>query len=237
MKLKLLVGAIAATTLIGCNKEATAEKEVKLESLEQRASYLVGLNLANQFKSDDFRVDVAALAQAIEDIQAGKEPRLSQDEITSTLTAMQDKQKAKQAKIAEERAAKAEGNKEAGKAFLAENAKQEGVVTLESGLQYKVIAEGAGEKPSLEKPVQVHYRGTLIDGTEFDSSIARGQPAEFMLTQVIPGWTEGLQLMKEGAKWQLFIPSDLAYGAGGSGKITPHSTLVFEVELLKSAVN
>jgi FKBP-type peptidyl-prolyl cis-trans isomerase FklB len=125
-------------------------------------------------------------------------------------------------------------NKAAGEKFLAENKTKEGVITTESGLQYKVIKEGKGEIPTKESTVKVHYKGTLIDGTLFDSSIKRGQPATFGVNQVIPGWVEALQLMPEGAKWKLFIPSDLGYGAHGAGEmIPPHSTLIFEVELLK----
>ena len=132
--------------------------------------------------------------------------------------------------------AKAEGEKnlKAGEAFLAENGKKEGVVTLPSGLQYKVIAAGAGKKPTAKDTVSVHYRGTLIDGKEFDSSIGRGEPATFPVSGVIPGWTEALQLMQEGAKWQVFVPAKLAYGERGAGPmIGPNSTLIFDVELIK----
>ena len=134
-------------------------------------------------------------------------------------------------KLAEEAYAQ---NKTAGEAFLAENAKKEGVNTLPSGLQYEVIAEGNGKKPSATDRVQCHYEGTLIDGTVFDSSIKRGEPAVFGVNQVIPGWVEALQLMSEGAKWRLYIPSDLGYGAHGAGEmIPPHSTLIFDVELIE----
>lgn len=130
--------------------------------------------------------------------------------------------------------AHAQAGREKGEAFLAENAKKDGVKSLPSGLQYKVIKEGAGKQPEKTDTVSVHYKGTLIDGTEFDSSYKRGEPAEFGVTQVIKGWTEALQLMKEGAKWQVFIPWQLAYGERGrGGLIGPHEALVFEVELLK----
>ncbi len=120
---------------------------------------------------------------------------------------------------------------------MAANAKKDGVKTTASGLQYKVITEGSGEKPTLQDSVSAHYRGTLIDGTEFDSSYARGKPATFGVTHVIPGWTEALQMMPEGSKWEIYIPSDLAYGPGGSGaKIGPNATLIFEIELLKAKV-
>jgi FKBP-type peptidyl-prolyl cis-trans isomerase len=132
----------------------------------------------------------------------------------------------------------AETNIKEGEAFLAENAKKEGVVVLESGLQYKILTAGTGAIPTPENTVEVHYKGTLLDGTEFDSSFKRGVPAQFGVTQVIPGWVEALQLMKEGAKWELYVPADLAYGPGGTGGlIGPNQTLIFEVELLKASVD
>ena len=135
------------------------------------------------------------------------------------------------------RAAQAEANQAEGEAFLTANAAKEGVVSLDSGLQYKVLVEGTGDTPQSSDTVSVHYRGTLLDGTEFDSSHSRGKPASFPVTGVISGWTEALQLMKEGAKWELYIPASLAYGArGSSGVIGPNATLIFEVELLSSSV-
>lgn len=239
-KRPLLVAlAISATVLLGCNEKTadgdSAGESVELSTLDQRLSYVIGLDMANRFKQDEIAIDTRALTQALVDSQAGEEPRLSEEEIRKTLQSFQEKQ---QAKRNEALAVVAEANKKEGEAFLAENGKKEGVVTLPSGLQYKVISAGEGPKPTISDTVSVHYRGTLIDGTEFDSSYKRGEPVSFPVTGVIAGWTEALQLMGEGAKWEIYIPSDLAYGPGGtSGPIGPNSTLVFEVELLKASVN
>jgi FKBP-type peptidyl-prolyl cis-trans isomerase FklB len=155
---------------------------------------------------------------------------MSQEEIRATLTSLQQRLVAARQKELKEKAAK---NTEEGKKFLAENQKKAGVKTLPSGLQYKVLTEGAGKTPKAEDTVTVNYKGTLIDGTEFDSSYKRGQPATFQVKGVIKGWTEALQLMKEGSKWHLFIPPELAYGERGAGRdIGPNATLIFEVELL-----
>ena len=160
----------------------------------------------------------------------GAEARLTDEEINAEMVAFQGKLEAEREA---EQAVVADGNAEAGAAFLAENAQREGVVVTESGLQYEVVTAGEGQSPSPEDQVEVHYRGTLIDGTVFDSSYDRGQTVTFGVTQVIPGWTEALQLMKEGAKYNLYIPSELAYGAGGAGQVIgPNSTLIFEVELI-----
>jgi len=155
---------------------------------------------------------------------------MTEQEIQETLKTFQQEMAAKQAEKTKQLA---EINKKEGEAFLAENKKKEGVKTLPSGLQYKILTEGSGKTPKETDTVTTHYRGTLIDGTEFDSSFKRGQPASFTVNGVIKGWTEALQLMKEGSKWQLFIPSDLAYGdRGAGGQIGPHATLIFEVELI-----
>ena len=179
-------------------------------------------------------VDVTAFSAGVEDALSDAEPRLAQDDVIAVLESFQQEQIAEREA---ENSALADKNKAEGDAFLAENGKKEGVVTLESGLQYKIIEEGEGPSPGAEDTVEVHYTGTLIDGTEFDSSHRRGVPATFGVNQVIPGWTEALQLMKEGAKWQLVIPPGLAYGPGGTGgPIGPNQTLIFEVELLKAKV-
>ena len=188
-------------------------------------SYAIGLGIGQNLLSMGAQgINVEDFAQAISDVLNRKETAISHNEARDIVN-----------KYFEELEAKMNAeNIEKGKAFLAENAKKEGVVTVPSGLQYQVIKEGNGKKPSATDRVKCHYEGTLIDGTLFDSSIKRGQPAVFGLNQVIKGWTEGLQLMSEGAKWKLFIPSQLGYGAQQAGEmIPPHSTLVFEVELIE----
>jgi FKBP-type peptidyl-prolyl cis-trans isomerase len=203
---------------------------VVLETTEQRVGYGMGVGLGARLKQETFTIDVDAFNQGVKDGLAG-EQKMTQEEITTELQAFQKQQmESKHAamnKVGDE-------NKAKGAAFLAENGAKEGVVTLESGLQYKVITEGAGEKPTDKDTVEVNYAGTLLDGTEFDSSYKRGQTVSFPVTGVIPGWTEALQLMPVGSKWQLFIPSDLAYGPGGTGggPIGPNATLIFDVELV-----
>ncbi len=188
-------------------------------------SYSLGLMLAKNLQSQGFtELDEASLNAAIHDVLAGNEPKLSMEEANGFI----------QAYMSKKQEAQFEEAIKAGEAFLAENAKREEVTVLPSGLQYEVLAEGDGPKPTASSKVTVHYHGTLTDGTVFDSSVERGQPATFGVNQVIKGWTEALQLMPQGAKWKLFIPSDLAYGSRGAGpKIGPYSTLVFEVELLE----
>jgi FKBP-type peptidyl-prolyl cis-trans isomerase FklB len=176
----------------------------------------------------DLNLDV--YTSALRDALAGKEGQMSSEEMRSTVMGLRQRVAAAQQKSLKEQGDK---NLAEGKAFLAENAKKEGVKTLPSGLQYKVLSEGNGKTPAKSDTVTVHYRGTFLNGTEFDSSIARGQPATFPVNGVIPGWTEALQLMKEGAKWQLFIPPELAYGERGMPpRIPPQTTLIFEVELI-----
>jgi FKBP-type peptidyl-prolyl cis-trans isomerase FklB len=161
---------------------------------------------------------------------SGGKPLLTEQEVQETVATFQKEMMAKQEELAKKLGEK---NKEEGEAFLAENKKKEGVKVLPSGLQYKVVKAGTGGKPKLTDTVTTHYRGTLIDGTEFDSSYRRGQPVSFPVAGVIPGWTEALQLMEEGSKWQLFIPPNLAYGERGAGRdIGPNATLIFEIELI-----
>lgn len=188
-------------------------------------SYAIGLGIGQNLLSMGAQgINVNDFAQAIKDVLDGKETAISHNEAREIVN-----------KYFEELEAKMNAaNIEKGKSFLEENAKRPEVVTLPSGLQYEIIKEGNGKKPEATDRVKCHYEGTLIDGTLFDSSIKRGQPATFGVSQVIPGWVEALQLMPEGAKWKLYIPSELAYGAQGAGEmIPPHSALVFEVELLK----
>jgi FKBP-type peptidyl-prolyl cis-trans isomerase FklB len=223
--------AVAATVFLinGCSgKEQTV---AKMESLQDKVSYGIGLRIGKDFKSQQVELNPDLLMKGIEDGLAGTEPLLSDEQIRETMVAFQQEMMEREKTRLEEASVK---NAEEGKKFLEENAKKEGVVTLPSGLQYKVITEGSGKQPSAEDTVKVHYRGTLVDGTEFDSSYSRNEPAEFPVGGVIPGWTEALQLMKEGSKWQLVLPPELAYGERGAGpRIGPNATLVFEVELLE----
>lgn len=204
--------------------------DTTLKTEEDRLSYSLGLIMGQRLTQDFEQLNVDAMAQAIKDLYAGGELKMTEAEVQETMQAFQQRmmleQQEAQAKAAEE-------NLKAGQAFLAENGKKKGVVTTESGLQYQVLTAGNGDKPKLTDQVQVHYEGKLLSGEVFDSSYQRGEPVTFGLNQVIAGWQEGLQLMSVGSKWKIFIPSDLAYGPGGTGgPIGPNETLVFEVELL-----
>jgi FKBP-type peptidyl-prolyl cis-trans isomerase FklB len=206
---------------------AVAKEQPNLDTLQKKISYAVGRNIGDSLKKSGLEIDIDIFTAAVAETQAGSPDRMTDSEKMEVSATMQKQQTEHAAKITNE-------NKSKGQAFLAENAKQEGVTVLPSGLQYKVITAGTGKMPSSTESVTVHYRGTLIDGTEFDSSYKRGQPATFPVNGVIKGWTEALQLMHEGAKWQLFIPSNLAYGERGAGaNIGPHATLIFDVELIK----
>jgi FKBP-type peptidyl-prolyl cis-trans isomerase FklB len=211
---------------------ALAGEKVELKTPKDKISYAIGLDVGNGLKKNEIDVDADIVARAIKDILAGNKPLMTDDEVKTTITGLQ---KDLQEKQQERMKALGDKNKKDGEAFLAKNKTKEGVKTLPSGLQYKVITEGKGKTtPKASDTVTVQYRGTLIDGTEFDSSYKRGQPATFPVSGVIKGWTEALQLMKEGSKWQLVIPSDLAYGASGTqgGPIGPNAVLIFEVELV-----
>jgi len=225
-----LVSGIALATLMlaACGADKKAE-EPKLDTLEAKMSYIFGANMASQFKQEGITLDPAALSLAVVDIQSGKESRIGQEDMQQVMQEFQAQAQAKQEEKMKEAGA---ANQQKSDAFLTANSTKEGVQVTESGLQYKVVTAGEGAKPTTEDSVTVHYKGTLIDGTEFDSSYTRGEPVTFPVTGVIPGWTEALQLMSKGAKYELYIPSDLAYGAGGTGPIGPNSALVFEVELL-----
>ncbi len=190
-----------------------------------KLSYALGLTLGNSLKNGGFAsLNYDEFTAGVRDLIEDKDLKMSQEEAKTILDAYFD---ALQNKMNEE-------NIEAGKAFFAENGKRKGVVTTESGLQYEVIKEGDGKIPTASDSVTVHYHGTLLNGEVFDSSVVRGEPATFGVTQVIPGWVEALQLMPTGSKWKLFIPSDLAYGArGASAQIGPHTSLIFEVELIE----
>jgi FKBP-type peptidyl-prolyl cis-trans isomerase FklB len=220
MKLRVIV-ALGILFLVS---QVNAEEKLLLKNQKEKVSYIIGMDIGGNLKRQSVDVDPNILAKGVQDALSGAKPSLSNEEIQETMVAFQKEMMAKQ--------------KERGEAFLAENKKKEGVKTLPSGLQYKVIKAGTGKKPKLNENVTVHYRGTLIDGAEFDSSYRRGQPASFPVSGVIPGWTEALQLMEEGAKWQLFVPSNLAYGERGTGGIIgPNATLIFEIELISVQEN
>ena len=225
---RLSVAAMLAT-LIGCGG-ASQEQEVTLESTDARLSYGVGLRMGQRMAADGMTVDVAAYAAGLEDAMNGAEAKLTDEEINTEMSAFQER---RQAEAEAERLAQAQTNLEEGKAYMAEMSTGEGVQTTDSGLQYIVMEPGEGDNPVAADSVEVHYEGRLVDGTVFDSSFERGQTVTFGLTQVIPGWTEGLQLMKPGAKYKFIIPPELGYGEGGAGQmIGPNATLLFDVELI-----
>jgi FKBP-type peptidyl-prolyl cis-trans isomerase len=205
-----------------------ATKPLVLATEKDKQSYAIGLSVGKGLHRDAIDVEPKFMLQGIEDALAGGKVLLTDDQIKTVMTDLQTQVRQKQE---EKRLAAAESNKKDGAAFLGANASKEGVVTLPSGLQYKVLVAGTGPKPTATDSVVCNYRGTLLDGTEFDSSYKRG-PATFPVSGVIKGWTEALQLMPTGSKWQLFIPSDLAYGERGREPIGPNSTLIFELELL-----
>ena len=207
---------------------ASAQDKPDLTNPKQKTSYAVGVDIATSLKRQGVDLDEKALTAGISDGLAGK-PALTDEQQKA---ALMDLGKSLQAKAEEKQKAAAEKNLKAGEDFLAANAKKDGVKTTASGLQYKVIKSGTGATPKATDTVKVQYQGTLIDGTVFDSSVQRGQPVTFPIRGVIPGWTEALQMMKVGDKWQLFIPAKLAYGEEGPGPIGPNSVLIFEVELL-----
>lgn len=219
----LIVIAIALPSLAADTSELKTEKE--------KVSYSIGFSLGSNFKRQSVDVDIEQLIRGMNDAINNRAAILSAKEQRDVMTAYQKKQNDKMASKQGKTAAK---NKKAGNQFLSENKRKPGVVTLKSGLQYKVIVEGKGPKPAASDTVETHYRGTLIDGTEFDSSYRRGEPASFPVMGVIKGWTEALQLMNVGSKWELYIPADLAYGdRGAGGQIGPGATLIFEIELLR----
>lgn len=221
--MKVLIAPILAigVTLAGYAAESTTE----LKEQKDKVSYALGMNMGVNLKRQNVEVNPDLVLQGLKDALSGEKQLLNDEQMRETFRQLNQEVMARNQKQREEQQNK---NKAAGESFLAENVKKEGVVKLPSGLQYKVISEGSGASPKATDRVAVKYRGTLINGTEFD----KNDNATFQVNQVIKGWTEALQLMKKGAKWQLFIPSDLAYGPQGSGKIEPNSTLLFDVELI-----
>ncbi len=217
-----IVAFVSAALLAGCN----AEKEVVLESNVDKMSYGIGMSMARSVKGQPIEINTAAMLSGLKDVLDDKPAKLEEEVIREAFAAVREEQMAKQ-KV------EAEGAVKLGSDYLVENAKKEGVKSTESGLQYEVLNSGKGDSPAATDTVEVHYHGTLIDGSVFDSSVDRGTPAKFPVNRVISGWTEALQLMKVGDKWRLHIPAELAYGAQSpSPKIPANSALVFEVELL-----
>lgn len=221
---------IAAATLLAVPFALHAQDApVQLKDNKDKVSYSIGTDIASTLKKQEIEINPEAFFQGIRDGLSGNKPVLAPEEMQAVMQAFQQEMMAKMAK---KRQDTANANKAASEKFLAENKTKEGVKTTASGLEYKVISEGKGEKPKATDTVSVHYRGTTIDGKEFDSSYKRNEPAEFPLNGVIPGWTEGVQLMTVGSKYQFFIPSTLAYGEQAPPEIGPNQALIFEVELL-----
>jgi len=227
--MRTLWAAVLAVGLIGC--QTTDEKNVKLETQKDKVSYSIGLNIGKNMTRDSIAINPDIFLRGVLDAAADSAHRLMTDkEMQETMMAFQQEMQKKQMEQAH---AAGEKNRLEGEAFLSENAKKPGVVTLPSGLQYRILVEGKGKKPNAAATVRTHYTGKLLNGTEFDSSIKRGEPAVLPVGGVPKGWAEALVLMPEGSKWELFIPSSLAYGeAGAGGVIPPNATLIMEVELI-----
>ncbi len=222
---------IAGLALAGCQASGPSAANASLESDDEMISYAFGHQIANQLSVWESHLDMSALLAGLEDGLAELDSRIDDDVLQEARARVGALVQEEQARLTAETAAE---NLEEGPAFLAENAQKEGVVTLDSGLQYEIITEGDGPRPTLEDQISVHYKGTLMDGTEFDSSYQRGQPATFAVTGVIAGFTEALMIMGVGSRYRFFIPSDLAYGeAGRGGPIGPNTLLIFELELLE----
>jgi FKBP-type peptidyl-prolyl cis-trans isomerase FklB len=224
--------AVLAFSFLACDKiDTKGSRELKTQ--KDRVSYGIGLDIGRSFKAQNLAtgdIDLDKLRSGITDAMSGAKPAMTDSQLQST---MMEFQKVMMARIDSTKKIKADSNEKAAKAFFEKNGKEPGVVTTPSGLQYKVLTEGKGPKPDSTSTVTVHYVGTLLDGTEFDSSIKRGQPVSFPVGNVIKGWTEALQLMPVGSKWKLFIPPQLGYGERGAGQqIGPNAALIFEVELI-----
>jgi len=221
---------ILSGIVVAAEQPVAVQPKVEFKSQQEKLSYAIGCQIASNLKAQETEYDLAMLVKGLTDVLKGQGPALTEQEIRQTIMEWQQQVQAAQLKKRQEVAAK---NLADGKAFLAANAKKEGVKVLPSGLQYKVIKEGTGPSPTLADKVKVQYRGRFINGTQFDSSYDRGQPAEFPVRAVIKGWTEALQLMKPGSHYELYIPPDLAYGEDGNRAIPPNAVLIFDVELLE----
>jgi FKBP-type peptidyl-prolyl cis-trans isomerase len=230
MKRAILFAAVVAAAAVSVQSSA---QDVELDTPEKRLSYTIGMDIGRSLAGQQMEMDIDVVIAALRASYAGEETLMTDEEVAEERQRFIEQ---RQAQMESQRSEDARMNLEEGQAFLAANAAKEGVQVTESGLQYRVIEEGEGARPVASDRVTVHYRGRLINGVEFDSSYARGEPTTFGLSQVIPGWTEGLQLMRTGGKYEFFIPSELAYGERGApGAIGPNSTLIFEVELIEVA--
>lgn len=227
---KVSVSVLIAALFLGAGLSAGSGDELReIKTQKDKVSYSLGYQIGGDFRRQGLDITPELVVKGIQDAISDTEPAYSKREMREILV---DLKKAVVTADRSDREKKAMKNLEAGRAFLADNEKREGVHTLASGLQYRVLRDGSGAVPDLASMVDVHYRGTLIDGSEFDSSYKRKEPATFRVSQSIAGWKEALQLMKEGSKWELYIPPELAYGEGGTGRIGPNSALIFEVELI-----
>jgi FKBP-type peptidyl-prolyl cis-trans isomerase FklB len=219
---------VAGMMLCGCAAKTVAVRPLVTD--KDKESYAIGMNVGKSLKGQPLDLDPNIVAEGLKDTLSGAKPALTDDEVKAVLTQLQGEMRAKQEAMMQQVGG---ANKQEGDAFLAANKGKEGVVALPSGLQYKILTKGSGPKPAASDTVVCNYRGTLVNGKEFDSSYKRGQPATFPVGGVIKGWTEALQLMPVGSKWQLFVPADLAYGDRGAGPdIGPGATLIFDVELI-----
>ena len=220
----MLVRTCAVIGIAAFSSMALAESKLKTQA--DKLSYTLGVQVAEQYKSNGIEINTKIFSEAVEEVLKGKTPRLSRDEMIQAIQMLQKEQVNRMKSVGE-------GNLKKGQKFLASNKSKKGVIVLPSGVQYKIEKKGSGKRPTLDNSVIAHYRGTLIDGTEFDSSYTRGQPATFPVSGVIKGWQEVLQLMQVGAKWKVFIPPVLAYGERGAGpSIGPNETLIFDIELI-----
>lgn len=244
--LAILCGAVSAFSTVnaqqGKSETKAAEPEVKKAEAApadaanvpmDKVSYFIGRNFGQQFASQNIAIDIAALTEGIKSSVEGSKPKYTEQELMAAMGAFENMMQARAQAEQSARMANAGKAKEEGKKFLEENGKKKGITTTKSGLQYEILKAGDGPKPVASDRVNVHYHGTLISGKVFDSSVERGQPITFGVQEVIPGWTEALQLMPTGSKWRIYLPSDIAYGERGAGDdIGPGETLIFDVELL-----
>jgi FKBP-type peptidyl-prolyl cis-trans isomerase FklB len=233
--MRLGLAVVLSIALLGCEagKQDKLELKTEKDKLSYSIGYSFGMNINQTLQVQSIEADPNIIAQGVRFALIGGDTLMTEAEMNASIVAFQTRRRTNAKQQAEESKKTGEESKKTGEAFLVENKNKEGVVTLPSGLQYKILKAGTGKTPMATSKVTVHYRGTFIDGSEFDSSYKRGQPASFPVNDVISGWTEALQLMKVGAKWQLFIPSGLAYGERGRPGIPPNSVLIFEVELLE----